>query len=151
MLPGYTDNEIPNFVIKGSILGMSMMGISLIIYTVFMVLYNEAYDTRATLTRVNMSKTESALMISYIVTGVIGYLLCFLIPYGHYLKSFNDPSIISSKNGLHFETVNPELNYIKAVDVVKPKNVYALAGSEGSNLVSSGTSKFRGTRSEKFL
>jgi hypothetical protein len=150
MSSDYVNNEIPRFVIIGAILGMVMMGISLIIYTIFMVLYNEAYDTRATLTRVNMSKTESALMISYIVTGVIGYCFCFLIPYGHYLKSFNDPSIISSKNGLHFETVNPELNSIKAVDVVKPSS-YALAGSGGSNLVPGGSSKFRGTRSEKFL
>ena len=144
------NDELPSFIYWGGITGMIMMGISLIIYTVFMVLYNESYDTRATLTRVNMSKTESALMISYIVTGVIGFGFCFLIPYGHYLKSFNDPSIVSSKNGLHFETVNPELNSIKAVDVIK-QNSYAFAGSEGSNLTPEGTSKFRGTRGEKFL
>lgn len=147
------NEKLPLFIHVGGIIGLCMLVISIIIFIIYMTLFNEARDTNVTVTRLNISTTESAMMVSYIVIGSIGFLLCLLIPYGHHLKSLNDPSIISSKNGLHFEKYNDGKQTMEAVDVIKPSK-YKLAGSEGSNILPNRTSSFQGfsnDSAEKFL
>ncbi len=142
------DKEIPSSVLYGSIAGLSLLGISVILFMIYMVIFNEAYDTSVTLTVPTFSPAELALMVSYLTTGIVGFGLCFLIPYAHYLKSFNDPSVISSKNGLHFETADEDGN-LKAEEVVK-EGAYRLAGRENNKFVSTGD-KYNNRKNAKFL
>ena len=114
------DLEIPLVLHILSIMGLCMLAISVIIFVVYMALFNQARDTNVTATRLNIPLEENALMISYIVIGALGFFFCLAIPYAHNLKSKNDPSVISSKNGLHFERFNVGANKIEAVDIVKP-------------------------------
>ena len=128
------DNELPDFIHIGSILGLTLLGISIILFIVFMILYGNAYDNNVSLSRNAVPKGHTALMVSYIVVGVLGFIMCFLIPYGHYLKSFNDPSVISSLDGYHFETTDTDKGIHKATEVI-PHSDYKGVGSLGSNLI----------------
>ena len=113
------NEELPKFIYIGSIIGLVLLGVSLIIFIIYMSMFNQARDTNATVTRLEIPKKEKALMVSYIVIGAIGFLFCLLIPYGHYLKSKNDPSVVISKNNLHFERTNVEEKKIEAFDLKK--------------------------------
>ena len=144
------NEELPKIIHILSIMGICMLAISVIIFCVYMALFNQARDANVTITRINISTTESAMMVSYIVIGVIGFLFCLCIPYAHHLKSLNDPSVISSKNGLHFERYDENEDKLKAVDIVKPSK-YKVAGSQGSDIIAKNISGFSNESVEKFL
>jgi len=129
------DHELPGFVKIGSIIGLTLLPISVILYVVYFSLYAEAKDTSVTLTRRASNTTETALLISYLTFGIIGYCLCLLIPYGHYLKSKNDPSVVNTRNGLHFEVSNPEKNSIDVYDQIKPNNSYGTLKNKPNHLL----------------
>lgn len=137
-------DEVPNFVYIGGIMGLVLLGISLVLFVIYFTLYNEAQDTSVTLTKYNYSSTEIAFLASYITTGLLGFFLCLLIPYGHYIKSHHDPSVIHSKNGLHIETFNPE-TFMHEATHVKNLTSYQTAGSRDPSL------KFSGGGKERFL
>lgn len=128
------DNELPSFIHYGGITGLVMLALGLILFIVFFVLYGDAYDNNVNLNRQTFPAGYIPMLASYISIGTIGFFLCLLIPYGHYLKSFNDPSVISSTNGLHFETTDPDKGKIKAVEVI-PHSDYRGAGSLGSKII----------------
>ena len=86
-----------------------------------------------------MGTEETGIYISYLTFGGLGFLLCLLIPYGHYIKSFHDPSSVSTKNSYHFETTDPLKGKISAIPVIK----HEMPGSRGSKLLPSGESRFR--------
>lgn len=144
------NEKLPSFVYIGGIIGLFMLAISVIVFVVYMSLYNQANDTNVTLTRNNRSVEEKALMITYIVVGSLGFVFSLCIPFGHYLKSFNDPAVVSTKNSLHFETVKPEVQKVETVDIVKPSS-YSLVGSRGSDLLGKGTKGFSNTNMESYL
>ena len=144
------NEKLPNFVYIGGIIGLFMLAISVIVFVVYMSLYNQAYDTNVTLTRNNRSVEEKALMITYIVVGSLGFIFSLCIPFGHYLKSFNDPAVVSTKNSLHFETVKPEVQKVETVDIIKPSS-YSLVGSRGSDLLGKGTKGFSNDNMESYL
>lgn len=137
------EKEIPSSILYGSIAGLVLLGISVILFSVYMIVFNEAYDTNVTLTAPNFTPSEMGLFISYIATGVTGFFLCFLIPYAHHLKSLNDPSVVSSKNGLHLETADDN-NRLEAEDIVK-QNSY-----NNSNILPS-SSSFSSSKRSAFL
>jgi len=144
------NEKLPDFVYIGGIIGLFMLAISVLIFIVYMSLFNQATDTNVSLNRNNRALEEKAMMISYIVVGSLGFLLSLCIPFGHYLKSFNDPAVISSKNGLHFETIDPIEQKFEAIDIVRP-SAYSLVGTQGSQITSKGLGGFSNTGAENFL
>ena len=114
------NEELPKFIYYGGITGLVLLSISVIMFAVYMAMFNQARDTNATVTRLSIPSDEKVLMITYIVIGSLGFLFSLLIPYGHYLKAKNDPSVVSSKNGLHFEKSNFDANRFEAYDLKKP-------------------------------
>ena len=129
-----TDSELPSFIFWGGFTGLILLGISIIVFITYAILYNEAHDVSASLTVKNMSDVELALYLGYLITGGLGFLLALLIPFGHYLKSFHDPSVVSTKNSLHYETSDFEKNRILATPI-KEVSSYQLAGTRGSKLL----------------
>jgi uncharacterized membrane protein YsdA (DUF1294 family) len=111
------NEELPKFIYYGGITGLVLLAISVIIFVVYMAMFNQARDTHATVTRLSIPSDERALMISYIVIGSLGFFFSLLIPFGHYLKQHHDPSVVSSKNGLHFERSNFDANRFEAYDL----------------------------------
>ena len=111
------NEELPKFIYYGGITGLVLLAISVIIFVVYFTIFNKSRDTNATVTRLSVPADEQVMMIIYIVIGSLGFLFSLLIPYGHYLKAKLDPSVVSSKNGLHFERSNIEANRFEAYDL----------------------------------
>ena len=144
------NEELPKVIHILSLIGLCKLAISIIIFCIYMALFNQARDPNVTVTRTNIPTTESAMMISYIVIGSIGFLFCLCIPFAHHLKSYNDPSIVSSRNGMNFERYDGNEKKLKAIDVVKPSK-YKLVGSQGSDIIAKNISGFSNNSIEKFL
>lgn len=145
-----TDPELPEFVYWGGFTGLILLGISIVLFITFSVLYNEASDSSVTLEQKKFSNIETGLYLSYLTIGSLGFLMCLLIPYAHHLKSFNDPSVVSTKNGLHFETVDPFKAKITTNQIIKPPNTFGLPGEGGFLPTGDLRSKFD-TSFNKFL
>lgn len=136
------DPELPRFVYWGGLSGLILLAISIIVFIVFIVLYNEANDSNVSLNSKNMDTIESSLYITYLSTGGLGFLLALLIPFGHYIKSYNDPSMVHGRNLLHFETTDVKNDKILATPL-KETSSYKLAGSLGSDLLPERESRFK--------
>lgn len=82
-------DKLPDFIYPVGITGMVMMGISLVIYIAFYIKYASIKDINLDPGKFHNTQHE-ALLITFLVVGFIGYLMCLVIPYGHILKARYD-------------------------------------------------------------
>jgi len=138
-----TDPEIPSYVYWGGFTGLILLGISIVIFLAFSILYNEAHDSSVSLQKKNLSTTEEALYFGYLSIGGLGFLLCLFIPFAHHLKSYHDPSVVSTKNGLHSEVLNYSKTGYQIEERVKPPSRLNFVGKTGSSLLPDSESQYK--------
>lgn len=129
------DLEIPAFVFWGGFTGLILLAISIILFITYSSLYNEAFDSSAAVKTKQVTNEESGLYLAYIVSGSLGFLLSMLIPFGHYIKSHNDPTIVATKNSLHAEISNVEENSIEAHKMPTPSDYTMIEKKEYGSLL----------------
>ena len=137
-----SDNELPNYIYIGGFIGMIILAISVLLFIAYIILYNESHDHNVALGRKNFETIESVLYYGYIASGFLGFLLALLIPFGHYIKSDNDPSSIASKNSHEFEIVDHEEGVVKSLKPYKVSEYKNVTNLGRGNLLSSGNDKY---------
>lgn len=83
------NEKLPSYIYGLGVTGMTLMGISVIIFITFISIFSERVDRN-----INPGQKHSVayngLLYSFIAIGALGYLFCLAIPYGHYLKRHHD-------------------------------------------------------------
>jgi hypothetical protein len=98
----FNDPEIPDILHYMSISGIVLLGISCILFFVFYFNNHQVHDHEKN-TNISVPASQKNMEIAWMVTGAVGYLMCFGILIGHYIKSKSDPKTVVGFNSVYHE------------------------------------------------
>lgn len=99
----FNDNELGDAIHFISIAGLVILFLGCILFFVFYFQYHESIDNETTTQTVVVSQAAQNLEYSWITLCSIGYIMCFAILYGHYMKKQNDPKTVVGFNHVFHE------------------------------------------------